>query len=62
MKIANDPKINTALRKLPILNILRETAKDLILNTLEIAVWSIYLDRYVWAYATEQNIKSSMLF
>ncbi|CAG9331552.1 unnamed protein product [Blepharisma stoltei] len=40
--------ISTEIRRLPLLTLLTETAEEMVMNDLEIAVWSIYLKRFVW--------------
>jgi hypothetical protein len=34
----------------------------LLLNELEIVVWAIYLEKYVWPNATEQNFSELLLY
>lgn len=50
------------IRRQPLLKSLCDTAKDLLLNELEIVVWAIYLQKYVWPSATEADLSEMLLY
>jgi len=50
------------IRRLPLLRSLCDTAKDLLLNELEIVVWAIYLEKYVWPAAKEEDLSEMLLY
>jgi hypothetical protein len=43
-----------AYKKLPLLRLLSEASKELMLNELEVALWAIYLERLVWPVTDTQ--------
>jgi hypothetical protein len=61
-KISSEPVIPPDVKRCPLMKSLCDTAKDLLLNELEIVVWAIYLDKYVWPNATEANFSELLLY
>jgi len=50
-KIANSSKVPLEYRSLPILKLLTQTVEEMIMQEMEIIVWSIYLERFVWGHS-----------
>jgi hypothetical protein len=48
LRIANDPKIPLQFKSLPLLRLLRQTVQEMMMNDIELVMWSIYLDRFAW--------------
>lgn len=48
LRIANDPKIPLQLKSLPLLKLVRQTVEEMMMNDIEIVMWAIYLERFVW--------------
>lgn len=47
-RVASDGVIPMEFKRYPLLRLLSEIAKDLLMNELEVVGWSVYLDRFVW--------------
>lgn len=47
-RIAHDAKIPPDYRSQPLLRLLTDTVQDMMMNELEIVVWAIYLERFIW--------------
>lgn len=47
-RVVTDSKISLDLKRLPLLLLLTETSEEMMLNDLEIMVWALYLERFVW--------------
>mmetsp|Transcript_21896 Transcript_21896/g.39940 ORF Transcript_21896/g.39940 Transcript_21896/m.39940 type:complete len:234 (+) Transcript_21896:1058-1759(+) len=52
--IAASPTVPKTYRQVPLLKKLCEACKELMLNELEVALWAIYLERYVWPICDSQ--------
>jgi hypothetical protein len=51
LRIATSPKIPSPFKSLPLLSLLTQTVKEMLMNDIEIVIWAIYLDRFAWKEA-----------
>ena len=60
--IAQDSKSPQGISGRMLFSTLVEIAKQLLMNQLEIAVWSIYLEKFVWPHATLEKLQDQLLY
>jgi hypothetical protein len=60
--IASGPLINYTMRKLDLLERIKNQVNTFFLNEIEIAVWSLYLDATVWKTANTTTLDNDLLY
>lgn len=60
-RIASSSEVPSELRHIPLLRMLTEVCKELMLNELEISMWSIFLEKVVWTHLNVLSVPLNWL-